>query len=272
MKAKNKPIMTLQPFCASCILKVFSTETEYSLGISEKAARRTAELAKYLARNFSLDVSQYGKWAWELDAMAKNGARDPYKKLKDMENKKAGALAAKLSPRNLEEALLFALAGNSLDFGHISPEKAFGVLAHDLKAKPVIDDRKRAAELINKHAHITYIIDNCGEIYFDKLLIEMLVRMGKKLTIVVRSRPFINDATLEDIKKAGIASLADKIVEFNGIGYMKTKGLVLAKGQAAFITMANYQAPAIYLLKVKCRCIARNLQVPEMSTVAMVVE
>jgi uncharacterized protein with ATP-grasp and redox domains len=51
--------------------------------------------------------------------------------------------------------------------------------------------------------------DNTGEIVFDKLLIEELLRRGKQVTYVVRGGSVINDVTLEDARYVGM----DKIVK-----------------------------------------------------------
>ena len=59
---------------------------------------------------------------------------------------------------------------------------------------------------------ILYLADNTGEIFFDKPLIEELVKRDKKITYVVKANPIINDATIDDAKFTGIDKLA-KILE-----------------------------------------------------------
>ena len=63
---------------------------------------------------------------------------------------------------------------------------------------------------------MVYFGDNCGEVVFDKLLIEVLIeRHPIEITYVTRTLPIMNDATLKDALSIGMGKVAD-ILE-NGI-------------------------------------------------------
>jgi len=57
-----------------------------------------------------------------------------------------------------------------------------------------------------------YLADNAGEVVFDRLLIEELVEeLGKQVNYVVRDKPVINDALIEDALFFGINRTAKVI-------------------------------------------------------------
>jgi len=116
---------------------------------------------------------------------------------------------------------------------------------------------------------ILYLGDNAGEIVFDKLLIE---EMGKNIVYVVRNKPIINDALIEDARDCGIDKIARVISsgsdapgtvlnlcsrEFLEI-YHKAP-LIISKGQGNFEALSEEKAPIFYLLKVKCPVIAKDI-------------
>jgi hypothetical protein len=265
-------MITLRPYCAGCILRIFEGEVEMTCKGRDKQEKKAKELAMYVGKNFSFDVGAYGGLAWNVNKLAMCGKKDPYGRLKRMADGWVEETLKNVKADNLREALKLAVGGNALDFAHIPPNEALSSLKSTLRSKLDIDHRKRAISLIKKHKRITYVLDNAGEILFDRVLIKRLVAMGKEVSIVVRSSPFLNDATMEDVKRSGLDRIAEKVIEYNGIGFRKVKGLAISKGQAAFITMAGRQRPGIFLLKVKCPVIASSLKVKEMASVVFVDE
>jgi hypothetical protein len=71
-------------------------------------------------------------------------------------------------------------------------------------------------ERFRKARKVVYFGDNCGEIVFDKLLIEVLLAMHPiDITYVTRTLPIMNDATLKDGLSMGMGKVA-QIME-NGV-------------------------------------------------------
>ncbi|MCK4402088.1 DUF89 family protein, partial [bacterium] len=112
-----------------------------------------------------------------------------------------------------------------------------------------------------------------GEIVFDKLLIEELSSIfpNIKITYVVRDKPVINDALMEDAVSCGL----DKIVDVISSGcdapgtildlcskefleLYKNAELIISKGQGNFETLADENSPIFFLFKVKCPVIATH--------------
>ena len=58
-------------------------------------------------------------------------------------------------------------------------------------------------------ARVVYLSDNCGEIVFDRLLIQFLKSQGSHVTLAVKARPMLNDATLDDAKMLGLDRIVD---------------------------------------------------------------
>ena len=64
-----------------------------------------------------------------------------------------------------------------------------------------IDDTDRILPLTKR---VVYFTDNCGEIVFDRLLLEYLHANGSEITLVVRDAPILNDATMEEAEQFGL--------------------------------------------------------------------
>lgn len=163
---------------------------------------------------------------------------DPYKKEKSEGNAQAEKLAdqwrIKLQTRtnNIFEAFKLALAANIIDFG---PGHNFDInddIERIRKIPLSINHSDELISLINKSKNLFYITDNAGEIVFDKLLMEQLTI--PEINIGVRGKPIINDATMEDALKIGLAKIG-KIIP-NGNDAPST---LLDQCSTAFITAFN---------------------------------
>ena len=62
---------------------------------------------------------------------------------------------------------------------------------------------------LNKGNNIIYLADKAGEVVFDKLIIEELIEeLGKQVIYMLRGKPIINDAFIEDAIFCGINKVA----------------------------------------------------------------
>jgi len=207
------------------------------------------------------------------------GKDDPYRKIKKRFNNLALILYPELrkqivdSNDRLETAIRLAIAGNIIDFGvnnsleesHVK-ETISDSLSGYLDPKQI----QGFKDAVNAAEKILYLADNAGEIVFDRLLIEQLP--CEKVTVVVKGKPIINDATMED---AGVAGLT-RIVEVIDNGsdapgtIMKScsqefrhrftnADLIIAKGQGSYETLSDVDKNIFFVLKAKCPVIARDL-------------
>ena len=207
------------------------------------------------------------------------GGIDAYKEIKENSDKVALRLLDELHEKisaskcKFETAIRLAIAGNIIDFGvtsHVSDETIEAAINESLNSKLDIDSVKLLQEEITKADNIMYLLDNAGEIVFDKLLIELLPM--KKVTAVVRGMPILNDVTMEDAKLAGLPEMI-RVID-NGtnapgtimelcsnefVNEFNKADLVIAKGQGNFETLNHIEKNIFFLLKAKCPVVAREL-------------
>jgi len=207
------------------------------------------------------------------------GRNDPYRKVKNWSN----TLALKLYPNlkklietssePLEAAVRMAIAGNIIDFGvkHSLEESDIEKAIDDC----LISDFDKTQfesfrEAVSKAENILYLADNAGEIVFDRLLIEQLG--PEKVTLAVKARPVLNDATSEDARAAGLISLVavidngddapGTILETCSVAFQHYFGaadVVIAKGQGNYESLSDVDKNIFFLLKAKCSVIAEHL-------------
>jgi hypothetical protein len=214
---------------------------------------------------------------------------DPFKEKKKNSNRAAMEIAghARRLIREAEDPLVqsfkVALAGNLVDFGVYGAEINLRELKAALKDRLEIDDSKRLREALEEAKDVLYLCDNAGEIVFDKLCIEELKRLGLKVTAVVKSGAIVNDATMEDARFVGLKEVCEVIASGTDcVGVILEESsrifrekfasadLIIAKGQGHYETMEGIDDKKIaFLLKAKCKPVARALGVKQKSSVVM---
>ena len=183
----------------------------------------------------------------------------------------------------LASALAYARVGNYIDFGalkDVSEEKFLKLLG---SPELYESDRKTYASFTAQCHHAEYFLllaDNCGEIVFDKLLLEQLRKQypGMKLSVLVRGAETLNDVTMEDAEYVGIDGIAQVITNGEPIAGtiyerlpMEAKeaidraDIILAKGQGNYESFAPSGKHAFYLLLCKCELFTSRFQVPELT-------
>ncbi|MBN2590730.1 MAG: DUF89 family protein [Sedimentisphaerales bacterium] len=204
---------------------------------------------------------------------------DPYRDLKQKFNKLALRMLDELeetiseSENHLETAIRLAIAGNIIDLGvktSLSESDVEDVIKNCLTAdfdNSQIEDFKNS---IKNSEKILYLTDNAGEIVFDRLLIEQLPL--EKVTVAVRGKPIINDATMEDAQFAGLTEMVEVIdngsdapgtilescsEEFRK--HFENADLIIAKGQGNYETLSESDKNIFFILKAKCPVIAQDL-------------
>ncbi|MBS3802428.1 MAG: DUF89 family protein [Candidatus Thermoplasmatota archaeon] len=214
---------------------------------------------------------------------------DPYKDLKEQSNEIAASLIPIVKERisesknSLKTAILASIIGNTLDFGikgaSKNPNELKQVFDQFFKEGFGFDDTENVFSILKDKKSILYFTDNCGEIVFDKLVIEEMKKMFPHLSIslVVKGEPVLSDATMKDAKELGFDELVDNMFTTGGFAVgvdlmkipeelkseMNNADLFICKG------MANYESfsetnlhPIVYFLRSKCDPIASSMQVP----------
>ena len=214
---------------------------------------------------------------------------DPYYKIKKQYNQIAIAMYPYLkqlineTDDHLYTALKLAIAGNIIDFGAKERFDLRKTITTVLETPLRIDHYKNFRRKISSINSLVYLADNTGEIVFDKLLLETILKEQdiNDITFVVKGAPFLNDAMLEDALEIGLDEISQlKFLEINNFSREITDGgenreflrlltksdMVISKGQANYENFFD-QEYIFFLLMVKCPLVASHLDVPEGSTV-----
>jgi len=275
--------MKAKPDCIACMfrqtlntVRLLTSDPE----IQMRALTRTAEWVTRLSLNNSPALLSKPVY---LIVSEVTGVKDPYNKLKKETNKAALALLPELrkfikkAKDPLDAAIHVAVAGNIIDFGighsfdfNRSIEEILEVMNQHFAVSALKDFRKE----LGKGKSILYLGDNAGEIVFDRLLVEELLKTGTKITFAVKSGPIINDATMQDARTAGLTKIVNVIetggndvgVDWNNVSSkflkaVKQADAILAKGHGNFETCDDRPENFYFLLKTKCDMVGNELGV-----------
>ena len=126
-------------------------------------------------------------------------------------------------------------------------------------------------EKLKKNKKVCFILDNAGEILFDKIIMRLLKENNIKSTAIVKRGPITNDATLDDAKIVKLEEFAEKVITTGSNSYgidpelvdpkflqwLINEPLIIAKGQANLETfMSLFEKIKLndlfLILRVKC--------------------
>ncbi|MCD6236199.1 MAG: DUF89 family protein [Thaumarchaeota archaeon] len=207
------------------------------------------------------------------------GVDDPYRALKKKYNEKALSLYPEMkkiiseSDDSLKTSAKLAALGNTVDFGVYSGAELEKLIESVKRLEFSVNDYDRFRRRLENSETLLYFLDNSGEIVFDKVFLEtMIEERGKPfegLTIVCKSSPVLNDATLEDVKETGLDELPNVELKTVDIELKPPKGesvenwvaahdLTILKGQANLEGFIDLHG-VFFLLVAKCDRIAKVL-------------
>ena len=182
------------------------------------------------------------------------------------------------SSDTLKEAIRFARIGNYIDFSaveHVTKEEFMG-LFHNEKDQLDEAEYRQLCQELSRASQLLYIMDNCGEIVLDKIVIQELKKRYPKLhiTAMVRGADAINDATMEDAAMTGVTEEVPVITNNSSIqGVILSKltreakeifdgaDLILAKGQGNFESLYGCGKNIYYLFLCKCQLFSKRFGV-----------
>jgi len=247
---------------------------EVRLGVMRRVLRMMSE--------FPLDLPPL-RMAAQIHGLVRQqtGDPDPYRQVKEQANAFALGMLPRLRERArtsaspFETALRIAIAGNIMDWGarhhmRLSDEVVEETVEQTLKAPikgcPVEELRQK----LGAAGAVLYLADNAGEIVFDSLFISFMPCLS--VTVAVKGRPTINDATMADAEQAGLdtrvrvvstgSDMPGTVLEDCSEVFRQefvSADLIVAKGQANYEALSEYGGPIYFLLKAKCPVIARDI-------------
>jgi uncharacterized protein with ATP-grasp and redox domains len=210
------------------------------------------------------------------------GNPDAFKELKQKSNVRVKELMAsaekyiKESGRPLSTAVNISLCGNIIDYGILDDFDVSEVMEKEINAD--MDARKieKLKNIITGSNIISFLADNAGEIGFDGLLLREFRKINPNLniTVIVKSVPIINDATMEDAEFFGLDKEFKILACTSSVGVnikfappelrrvLDRSDYIISKGQANYeIISDSGMKNVVYLLRTKCSVVARNIGV-----------
>lgn len=267
--------------CFACVV----AQAERNLYEWDKSEKEKFEVMRSVSR--SLEKAEYGMKPIELSKITndevriKTGIEDLYKERKLILNQKAMEVLPEIkdyanSTQNPLKAFgIAAILGNHLDFGvkDVAVDSEFVNL---IKSKTLaIDDFDLFVEKLSKAKHLLYILDNTGEVVFDKMFIEEIKkRYIINVKVAVRSAPIINDVTVKEAIEVGFAP--EEIIESGSkmagmtleiatktfLDFWQKADIIVSKGQGNFEGLDEIKDERLFfLLESKCPVISKILGV-----------
>lgn len=276
--------MLVRPDCVPCYLTQ-ALNTLRKAGVTEPEQTRILGAIAAEVQGLSADRTPSYNSTLILQRLNQMiGLPDPFRQAKQESNRAAEkALDRAIRTRQqdgdaLLGALKLAVAGNVIDMGIIEDydiDAGLGEARNNNFNPRSLADFRAALQTSRQ---VLIVGDNSGEIVFDRVLVEVLQKMGKEVTYAVKGGPILNDATMEDVRQTGMDRLT-RVID-NGNDFLGTEwehcsdqfkqaftgaDLVIAKGQANYESLEGTEPAGdktFFLLKAKCPVVADHLGVP----------
>ena len=286
--------MKLQPECVTCIIAQVNNVTNM-LELSEDVRKAALmDTHAYLANaNYEGCTPETMGDLWQI-LLGHIGVSDPYAAIKSRCNQEAMKMLPETREKILRAenaftcALKYAIAGNLIDYGlehPVSVEEQNEQIDAIAGTAFSIDDSQALLLALADAKTMLYLGDNAGEIVFDTLLLEEIMRLNPSLDLsyVVKGSAVLNDVTYSDAKEAGVDQIA-RVID-NGDGSPGTvlsrtsesfreafwgADVVLSKGQGNFESLSGEKKENLFFLfTAKCETICAEAGVTKRSIVCM---
>lgn len=270
--------------CGPCFLRQAREAMDLSCDDDMLKIEIMNDIFDFLADNFSKDTNSNKTGSIMHNIIkSKTGCEDPYFKEKIESNE----IAMKYLPvvkeildenDSLENYVKIAIIGNILDFGAFTLDDDIDAIIKDsLNDDLAVKHINEFENSLKKHDRVLYLVDNTGEIVFDKLLMNKIKEYGVDIVIAVKSEPILNDACMKEALEAGLDELGE-IVEIGAgtVGYVDSEisdefreifnshEFIISKGMGNYegLTEIDLSDKDIYfLLCAKCNTIANDIGV-----------
>ena len=187
----------------------------------------------------------------------------------------------------IRECIKYVCAGNYIDFSaveNVSEETLKKLL--DKAAQETVSDTEYThfIEDLSAARTLVYFTDNCGEIVLDKLFLRFLKERFPSLwiTVIVRGKDVINDATMQDAEEVGLTELVPCIGNGNGAPgtvpellskeakrLLSDADVVISKGQGNFEGLFGEGVNPYYFFLCKCGLFVERFGLPQYESVFM---
>ncbi|WP_067145496.1 damage-control phosphatase ARMT1 family protein [Methanobrevibacter olleyae] len=272
--------------CGTCFLRQAKEAIELATDDEELKFKLIKDILSFVGENFSKELSSNATGTRIHQYIKKEtGCFDPYIN----EKKQGNEIALSLMPKvreilkeddSLETYVKIAIVGNILDFGAFDLGTDIESLIFEgLEKELIINKIDEFEEALKKYDKVLYLVDNTGEIVFDKLLLEKIKDYGVDITVAVKENPILNDACMEEALEAGLDEVANLITTgSDSVGvvesmisddfkeYLKNSPFIISKGMGNYegLTEMNLEGQDVFVLFcTKCNAISKDLGVKE---------
>ncbi|WP_295603287.1 DUF89 domain-containing protein [uncultured Methanobrevibacter sp.] len=270
--------------CGPCFLRQAKEALDLSTDDELLKMEIMSDIFKYLSDNFTENTNSNGTGSrMHKMIIERTGCRDPYYNEKIEGNE----IALKYIPEVkrileeddcLENYVKIAIIGNILDFGAFTLDDDIeAVIKDSLKKDLTIKDIEEFENSLETNDRVLYLVDNTGEIVFDKLLLEKIRQYDVDITIAVKSQPILNDACMKEALDAGLDEYGE-IVEIGcgTVGYVDSEisdefreifnahNFIISKGMGNYEGLSEIDLSdkeVYFLLCSKCNTISRHIGV-----------
>jgi uncharacterized protein with ATP-grasp and redox domains len=277
--------MKAVPECRPCLARLLRQSAQVATSDEMLRAKAIDAGMKVLDRHFSTDGLTIDV-ATRLHRVVRETTRnsDPYRDMKDREIELSRKLAAQVEQsysQDFKGYLSLSLAGNAIDFFRDLEQ-----VQKDIESPMTftVDDSLSFGRKLAKARSLMFLADNAGEIFFDLPLVKWL-RQFVSLTYVVKESPVQNDATIDDLRRAGLDGDLGKVITTGlatpGVIFesasrefrreFEAADLVLAKGMGHWegLTELPAKGNVLHCSMAKCKPVADSMGVPLNSFVAI---
>lgn len=268
--------MKLLPECYLCAMRQALAAARLVGGdedFQHEVMTRTAGLLTVARRDMS--PPEGGEQFYRM-IRERSGSPDPFREMKERQNEVVLELlpwlretvAAAEDP--LLMAVRLAIAGNAVDPGARESFDLEKSVMEAVEGEAGLEAYAAFAERLASAKLVLVIGDNCGEVVFDRVLIEtMLARCDIEVVLAVRGGPIINDVTMveaEELRLGEICTLISTGLEMPGTvleratsefqDVFKKADLVISKGQGNWETLEDSDREVFFLFQAKCPAVA----------------
>ena len=270
--------------CGPCFLRQAREALDLSTDDEALKMEVIEEIFKFLGGNFKSGTNSNSTGSAMHNLIKqRTGCSDPYYREKIESNE----LALKYLPDvkrildeedSLENRVKIAIIGNILDFGAFTLDDDIeSVIKKSLEKDLTVNDIEEFENSLKTHDKVLYLVDNTGEIVFDKLLLAKIKEYDVDITIAVKSEPILNDACMAEALDAKLDEFGE-IVEIGcgTVGYVDSEisdefreifdnhTFIISKGMGNYegLTEIDLSKKDIYfLLCAKCNTISKHIGV-----------
>ncbi|MBQ9160268.1 MAG: DUF89 family protein [Methanobrevibacter sp.] len=267
--------------CGACFLRQARELLDLSTDDEDLKFRLMENTFDYLAKNFSKEYSPNELASvFNQNIKRKTGCSDPYVQQKKLGTDVAMSMISQIKEilhedNSLENHVKMAIVGNILDFGAFDINTDVqSLIKQHLNKSLAINDFDALKSALKKHDEALYLLDNTGEIIFDKLLADKISQFDVDVCVAVKESPIVNDACFSDASDVGFVNIVSIGIDSAGIvdsmisdefrEVFKNSSLIISKGMANYegITEMNLDNKDVFcLLCAKCNPIAKDLNV-----------